>query len=60
MWSCNYCQSNKGKPLNSSYSWVKLHLMGLVGKRFGMCKGVDGKGLSDAHIASFVKEQDVV
>ena len=48
IWSCNYCQSNKGKPFNSSYSQVKLHFMGLASKGFGICKGVDGKGLSDA------------
>ena len=44
IWSCNYCQSNKGKPFNSSYSHVKLHFMGSVGKGFGMCKGAMERG----------------
>ena len=57
-WKCNYCQSNKGKPFNSSYSRVKLHFMGPAGKGFGMCKGTNGTGMTSAEILSFVREQE--
>ena len=58
-WKCNYCQSNKGKPFNNSYSRAKLHFMGPAGKGFGMCKGKNGNGMTSVEIHSFVSEQEV-
>ena len=55
---CNICHS---KLFNNSYSLVKAHFMGPTGKGMALCKGSkDGKRLSDAQLAGFTKEQEVV
>lgn len=59
IWKCNICHNSK--PFNSSYSRVKAHFVGPTGKGITLCKGSkEGKRMSDAQLAGFIKEQEVV
>ena len=47
IWKCNVCHNSK--PFNNSYSQVKAHFMGPIGKGLALCKGSkDRNRMSDA------------
>ncbi len=54
IWKCNYCNIQH----RSSYSRVKLHLLGPTGEGINMCLGSDKKRLPAAQIATLAKEQE--
>ena len=54
IWKCNYCNIQH----RSSYSRVKLHLLGPAGEGINMCLGSDKKGLPAALIVALAKEQE--
>ena len=56
IWKCNFCKVQ----YRSSYSRVRLHLLGPAGEGINMCEGSgpDKKGLSAAQIAALAKEQE--